>query len=390
MIKIDKSHWKKVELQDVVVKKEENDKDNARNRFDRFLKVEHLDAETFHIKRWGSQDAGDEIPPTFYKIFRKDQILFPTRNPHLRRTAIASFDGICGEKTLTLEAKEGVILPKYLAFLLHCDEFYSHTTSVIVGSTNPHVRWRDVAKFKFFLPPINEQEKLLTLLSSIDDCQETNLNLLSKLQTMLEVKSSQLIWKTKHEQSPLVSYTKESIGKLVDGDWIESKDQSESGIKLLQLADVGVRTFINKSDRYISNDTFENLKCFEVLPGDVLIARMPEPIGRACIVENIDKQMITVVDCCVARVDNKSDSKFLMYALNSTEFLHKANALASGTTRQRISRKNLEQIKIPKPKLNVQKEIAASLDSIFEAILSVEVKLRNEKALMQSLINKVI
>src|SRR5688572_25653229 len=99
---IDKSNWIPITLADVTVKKEENDKANAASRFDKFLKVEHMDAEKLLIKRWG-RIGEDELPPTFYKVFRKGQILYPTRNPHLKRVALASFDGICGEKTLTLE-----------------------------------------------------------------------------------------------------------------------------------------------------------------------------------------------------------------------------------------------------------------------------------------------
>ncbi|SEH05213.1 hypothetical protein [Candidatus Venteria ishoeyi] len=46
---IDKINWKPVKLSDVVTKKEENDKKNAKNRFDRFLKVEHMDTGSLHI-----------------------------------------------------------------------------------------------------------------------------------------------------------------------------------------------------------------------------------------------------------------------------------------------------------------------------------------------------
>ena len=42
-------------------------------------------------------------------------------------------------------------------------------------------------------------------------------------------------------------------GIMVDGDWIESKDQDpKGGIRLLQLADIGDGFFINKSKRYIN------------------------------------------------------------------------------------------------------------------------------------------
>src|SRR3546814_747166 len=116
-MQIDKTNWKPFKLVDVVTKKEENDRENAHNRFDRFLKVDHMDAESMHVRRWGSQKRGEEINPTFYKIFRKGQILFPTRNPHLRRTARAPFDGICGEKTLTLEPNKALVLPEFIPFL---------------------------------------------------------------------------------------------------------------------------------------------------------------------------------------------------------------------------------------------------------------------------------
>lgn len=180
-LNIKKDNWKKVKLIDVVIKREENDRQNAKNQFDRFLKVEHMDAESLHIKRWASQQNGDELNPSFYKIFRKGQILYPTRNPHLRRAVIASFDGICGEKTLTLEPIQNFLVSEFVPFLFHSESFYTHTTSAIIGSTNPHVRWRDVANYEFTLPPKDQQHHLAELLWSIDNVVEKNINLLAKL-----------------------------------------------------------------------------------------------------------------------------------------------------------------------------------------------------------------
>ncbi len=181
-LNIRKDQWVKVKLLDVFIKKEENDKENARNRFDRFLKVEHMDAESLHIKRWASQENGDELNPYFYKIFRKGQILFPTRNPHLRRTVLASFDGICGEKTLTLEPIEDLVIPEFIPFLFHSESFYAHTTGAIIGSTNPHVRWRDVVNYEFRLPPKDQQAQLAELLWAMDEVIEMEKEVLEKLE----------------------------------------------------------------------------------------------------------------------------------------------------------------------------------------------------------------
>ena len=54
---------------------------------------------------------------------------------------------------------------------------------------------------------------------------------------------------------------------IVDGDWIESKDQSECGIRLIQTGNIGIGEYWDKCNRakYISAETFERLKCTEVL-----------------------------------------------------------------------------------------------------------------------------
>src|SRR4051794_17508284 len=83
-----------------------------------------------------------------------------------------------------------------------------------------------------------------------------------------------------------VSLTELSSGGLFsDGDWIESKDQDPTGsVRLTQLADVGVGDFRDRSSRWLREDQAAALGCTFLQPGDLLIARMPDPIGRACMV----------------------------------------------------------------------------------------------------------
>ena len=85
---------------------------------------------------------------------------------------------------------------------------------------------------------------------------------------------------------------------FIDGDWIESKDQSDNGIRLIQTGNVGFGFFKGREDksRYITEETFKKLNCTEVVPGDILISRLPDPIGRACIVPEGIGKAITAVD----------------------------------------------------------------------------------------------
>lgn len=75
-----------------------------------------------------------------------------------------------------------------------------------------------------------------------------------------------------------------SDGLFVDGDWVESKDQDPDGdVRLIQLADVGDGVFRDRSSRFLTSEKAKELRCTFLEPGDVLVARMPEPLGRACI-----------------------------------------------------------------------------------------------------------
>jgi type I restriction enzyme S subunit len=159
-------------------------------------------------------------------------------------------------------------------------------------------------------------------------------------------------------------------GLFSDGDWVESKDQDPNGtIRLLQLADIGDGKFLNKSHRFVNDEKFELLNFTEVLEGDVLVARMPEPLGRSCLMPNLPHKCITVVDVAIVRPGTQSVStNWLMYFLNSPEIRQKIQLLSSGTTRKRISRSNLAQIEIPIPPRNEQQRIAKKLESLFARV----------------------
>lgn len=153
----------------------------------------------------------------------------------------------------------------------------------------------------------------------------------------------------------------------IDGDWIESKDQSDYGIRLIQTGNVGVGEYIDKPDRakYISEDTFTRLKCTEVQSGDVLISRLPDPVGRACIVPDGLGKTITAVDCTIVRTkESMCFARYLLYFTESKAYRIQIEKFLAGSTRTRISRRNLERIIIPIISIEEQKGIIRSLDCV--------------------------
>ena len=153
-------------------------------------------------------------------------------------------------------------------------------------------------------------------------------------------------------------------GDFFDGDWVESKDQDPTGaVRLTQLADIGEGNFRNRSDRWLRDDQAEHLNVNFLQEGDLLIARMPDPLGRCCALPKLEHHSVTVVDVAVLRIRSQSIlNTFVMWILNSPIVRRRMVELASGTTRQRISRKNLSTIELPIPPLAEQERIVEILE----------------------------
>ena len=160
-------------------------------------------------------------------------------------------------------------------------------------------------------------------------------------------------------------------GIFTDGDWVESKDQDPNGsVRLIQLADIADCHFVNKSSRFLTRNKADELNCTFLKKGDLLVARMPDPLGRCCIFPlDGDERFVTVVDVCAIRLGSASiEPRYLMRAINSPEVRGRISALQSGSTRKRISRGKLATVPIPIPPLNEQRRIVKKIEALFDEI----------------------
>lgn len=158
-----------------------------------------------------------------------------------------------------------------------------------------------------------------------------------------------------------------SGGLCTDGDWVESKDQDPDGeIRLIQLADIGDGMFLNKSSRFLNEFSGERLNITKLNTDDILVARMPKPLGRACMFPKVKYTACTVVDILIFRSGSKCIShKCLMHFINSPQARVRMEQLSSGSTRKRISGGNLKKLNFPIPPEKEQKRIANKIDALF-------------------------
>lgn len=181
-----------------------------------------------------------------------------------------------------------------------------------------------------------------------------------------------------------VKYLATEPGTLfLDGDWRESDVIEESGIRYLTTGNVGAGFYKEQGSGYISEKTFSELHCLNVYPGDLMISRLNEPIGRSCIIPDTESRYVVAVDNVVLRPNANYNKKFIMYGMNADGYAEHANMIARGATMSRISRSQLGQFWLAFPNIEEQQAIADFLDKECAQIDSIAADLEKQIALLQ-------
>ena len=360
-----------------------------------YIGLEHLIPGTFDIPEWGS-----EVAPVGEKLLmKKGDVLFGRRRAYQRKVGIAPFDGIFSAHGMVLRPRPESVDEKYFPFFISSDQFMNEAVRISVGSLSPTINWGTLKNCEFDLPPMDEQKKLAELLWAANDLKASYKKAITATDEMLKAKFREMFGDAGDDSSrggaearskwPVVEL-QSACSTFIDGDWIEAKDQSEKGIRLVQTGNVGVGAFICKDDksRWISEQTFTRLSCTEVFAGDILISRLPDPIGRACILPHGLGRAITAVDCTIVRLKNTILPKFLIAVTDSTSYRKQIEQATAGTTRARVSRGSLGRIRIPLPPLSLQREFVAIADKAESAKANLKKSIAAIDQVMKGLINQ--
>ena len=342
----------KVRLGDVAVEHKETCKNN-KNGYP-IVGLEHLIPEEITLSNW---DEGSDN--TFTKVFRKGNVLFGRRRAYLKKAAVAPFDGICSGDITVIEALPDKILPELLPFIIQNDALFDYAVGKSAGSLSPRVKWEHLQNYEFELPELSKQKELADILWAMDETKKSYQKLIFATDEL--VKSQFMEQFASLIKDDTKCSTIENVCTLfADGDWIESKDQSDTGIRLIQTGNVGNGEFLDKGERarFIDESTFERLHCTEILPKDILISRLPDPVGRACVIPEGLGKSITAVDCTIVRLKQCVLPEFFVAYTLTPLYASQIATFITGSTRQRVSRKNLGQIVLPLPSLELQSQFA--------------------------------
>lgn len=254
---------------------------------------------------------------------------------------------------------------------------------------------RVLSGVKIPLPPLPEQKAIAEALSDTDAWIESLEQLIAKKRLIKQGAMQDLLRpKEGWEVKSLFEIAEKKRDLFNDGDWIESEHIIDQGIRLIQTGNVGVGAFLNKHNRkFINEQSFKDLKCKELIVGDILVCRLAEPAGRVCLFpKTSDEKSITSVDVTILRPDiSKYDRRLIMYLLSTDEWFNQVLEKVGGTTHKRISRGNLGTLTIHIPQLLIeQTRIANILSDMDTELERLENQLNKARQIKQGMMQELL
>ena len=115
---------------------------------------------------------GLAAPSRARKEVKKDDVLFATVRPYLKRVAIVPkyLDGnVCSTAFCVVRANRKEILPKFLFYYMTLDKFVNRLSGVQTGSAYPAVSDKQVISQRIAIPELHEQQKITEILTTVDE-----------------------------------------------------------------------------------------------------------------------------------------------------------------------------------------------------------------------------
>lgn len=360
----------------------------AESGVERYVGLEHLDADSLRIRRWG--DITD-VESTKLR-FQPGDIIFGKRRVYQRKLAVADFEGICSAHAMVLRAKANVVLSEFLPFFMQSDRFMERALAISVGSLSPTINWTTLAAEEFALPPMEEQGRIVASLDAFSKGVNALHSAAKAAMTLRDCIEDEMCAQVqqRHTQTPLDEClsnvmdfrgrTPKKLGMGWGGDIpaLSAMNVLMDRIDLSKDTKCGTRSLY---DRWMTQGDLE--------VGDLLFTT-EAPLGNVCMLDQNGPFILSqrVVALRVNR--NRVIPEFLNAVMRTSSFRRELDRRSTGTTAKGIRVASLVEIPIRVPPLEVQEQAAQSILDTKAALDRLEVRYHGLREMMACHLNASI
>jgi hypothetical protein len=328
-----------------------------------YVGLEHLDANSPTIRRWGSPDDVGENSDL--RPFEAGDVILARRGIEQRKVGFATFAGVASGHALVFRARPGVVLPVFLPYLLLSDAFMGRADQFSAGSLSKTVNLSALLRIEFALPPLEEQRRIAAFLIQIEgavrcvqDAGEASAHLERSL-----VYSEIERFSMRYPPQPL----SKACLRVTDGTH-QPPPFIESGVPFFLVRTISGGNVDWSHTKFVSEDTYKELTR-RVRPkrGDVLYTAVGATYGVAVYVD-FDEPF--VFQRHIAHIIPDSSlvlGEYVESFLNSPAGKRQSDQNAIGSAQPTVTLGSLSRFKLPIPPVAEQQALVERVREVRNA-----------------------
>jgi len=307
------------------------------------------------------------------------------------------------QRVASLRAKEG-LLQDYLYFVIFSKQFTRYVDSIKTGSAVPHISAEQIADYEFYLPPIEEQERISRILAKLTE----KIQLISNINKTLEAIAQAIFknWFVDFEPFKDGDFEyNETLNKEIPKDWkvgtvadlckritnggtprrMEPRFWKNGNIPWFKTGEL-MNSVLMDSEEKITQQGLENSSCHLLPINTVAVALYASPtVGRLGLL----KVPATTNQACTAlEAKDEIGYGYVFHVLLSNQ--QYLNIIAVGSVQQNISREIVKNLTTPIPPMAIAKKFQQLVEPLYDQMTNNEVEKHILVAIRDSLIPRLL
>jgi len=289
-----------------------------------------------------------------------------------------------------------VITSEWLNYTLMNPDVIAQEECMVNQAAQPGLYQGSVRQIKIPVPPLSEQHAIVSFLDrkcvAIDDSIAKHKAIIEKLEEYRKAEITRAVTKGLNPDAKMKDSGIESIGFIPEqwrcvrlkfllengangikigpfGSALKDKTLESGPYKIYNQANVIADDFSLKR-HFISEDTFQELQNYLILPGDVLFSMMGT-IGKCSIMPKGIQAGIMDSHLLKAQLSKRIDTSYFKYVYdkdNSNAVIQQLMVASKGSIMNGLNSSILKNVFIPLPSIKEQKQIVAFLNKTASCI----------------------
>lgn len=263
-----------------------------------------------------------------------------------------------------LRPRQNTIDSYYLRYVLESSIVKSQLEIETHEATQAGVYLESLNEIMIPLPDIIEQKRIADILRRADrlsrlrryarEISDTYLQ-----SVFLEMFGNPVTNPKGLDEKPLDSIVTMDKFAIVDGPFgsdLKAEEYTDNGVRVIRVNNIKPNAFNFDDIRYVSTIKYQSIKRSTVLPGDVIMAKVGNTLGKTCVFpDSIQYAVLTANVCKVTLNTDIALPFFICYQMNLEGLQQSIRSLSGDTAKPMINIPRLRELNLIIPKLADQK-----------------------------------